>query len=194
MTPALASAGSPFLMTPAATAAGGCFTLLLTMACVSDVRHFRIPNWLVAVLFSAGVLYTCIRPGLLGSNLLFSVEGLALGFILWLPFYVLRWIGAGDVKLFAAAGVWLGPMSTVNAALVAALVGGVISLIWMVRRYGVQGTAMNTAMTLSAPTHVSGWRSSTSGRVRLPYGIALSVGALTVAWFPHALPLVGHAR
>src|SRR5690242_17218864 len=101
------SMGSPFLVTPAATVAGACFTVLLTIACVSDVRNLRIPNRLVGVVAGGGVFYALLRPEPLGASLLLGIEGLALGFILWIPFYVLRWIGAGDVKLFAAAGMWL---------------------------------------------------------------------------------------
>ena len=64
-----------------------------------------------------------VWPGLVRA-----LSGLALGFSIWIMFHVAGGMGAGDVKLFAAAAAWLGPGGAWRAALVAALAGGVLSL------------------------------------------------------------------
>ena len=51
------------------------------------------------------------------------------GIVLFLPFFLLRGMGAGDVKLLAALGAWLGPMQTIWLALFTSIAGGVMALV-----------------------------------------------------------------
>src|SRR5574339_1025174 len=116
---------------------GVVFTLLLLSGCVTDLRSRRIPNELVLAILVTGWLFafTAEEPWrALGS----SMAGAAIGFGIWIVFYLIGVIGAGDVKFFAAAGAWLGPGATWRAALVAAVVGGVIAIVMLLmeRRLG----------------------------------------------------------
>ena len=54
-----------------------------------------------------------------------SVGGWMLGAALFFPMFALRGMGAGDVKLLAAVGAWLGPLPVVSVALITAIAGGV---------------------------------------------------------------------
>src|SRR5438477_1353646 len=74
--------------------------LAATIALVTDLRSRRIPNWLTLSAFSAGVVLNIVASGTQGG--VSALEGAALGFGLLIPFYVLRVMGAGDVKLLAA--------------------------------------------------------------------------------------------
>ena len=125
----------PFEGAPVALAAGLVFSTILVVAAIGDLRTRRIPNKLVAVLAVAGIAYSVVRvpvlPGLLQAG-----GGLLAGLACWLPFYALGWLGAGDVKLYAAAGAWLGPARAAEGALVGALFGAVLSLIWMMKSQG----------------------------------------------------------
>lgn len=179
-----------FLTSASGVAAGSILTLLLLAACVSDARTRRIPNGIVALIGVSGLAYAvALRPGT--ASLLTALAAMALGIVVWLPFHVARMLGAGDVKLFAAASAWLAPMAVLNAALVAALAGGVLSLAWMIRH---QGGAF-TFFRLTQMASVSGMRTQVveararsgvaaerSQRARLPYGIAMSVGLLATFW------------
>ena len=166
-------------------AAGVVFSLLLAIACVSDLRSRRIPNALVLATLAAGVGFSiALDPALPGLGR--SVAGAATGLVIWLPFWMLRKIGAGDVKLFAAAGAWLGPADAVTAALAAAVLGAVLTLAWLVWEQGVGRTARGLA--LGAASAQSGVRVPgllvVPSRKRVPYGIALAAGAALVAWLP----------
>lgn len=172
----------------AALLAGCAFTLLLACACVSDARTRRIPNALVATLAVGGLLFSLAASPLL-PGLARGLGGLGLGLALWLPFYALRLLGAGDVKLFAAAGAWLGPMAVLEGALVAAVVGGLLSTVWLLRDLGLRRTVDVVALWGMLPWDPRSLHTEVlaGSRLRLPYGIALSIGAATVAWHPGLL-------
>jgi len=113
--------------------------------------------------------------------------GLLIGFACWLPFYALGWLGAGDVKLFAAAGSWLGPLRTIEGALVAAIAGAVLALVWMGWTYGARKGATDLAIALTLPSTLARGPAAQATRKTLPYGVALALGALTAAWAPGLL-------
>lgn len=169
-------------------AAGLIYTTLLVVACITDVRWRRIPNPLVLVLLLTGFAFSVWMepwwPGLLRA-----VAGLSLGFAIWILFHVAGGMGAGDVKLFAAAATWLGPNGAWRASLVAALVGGVLSLaalMWQRRtREGVERVAMSLSMLSLAP--LGKVAPDEQRKAYLPYGVALACGALLAAWVPGIL-------
>jgi prepilin peptidase CpaA len=168
-----------------ALVAGLVYSTILVVAAIGDLRTRRIPNKLVAVLAVAGIVYSVMRAPLV-SGLLQAGGGLLAGLACWLPFYMLGWLGAGDVKLYAAAGAWLGPARAAEGALIAALFGAVLSLIWMMKSHGVKETAQTLGMAAATPGMLS--RSSGSGkRSTLPYGVAIAFGAIWAAWMPRIL-------
>jgi len=173
--------------------AGAGFTGLLVCACVFDVRTRRIPNPLVAALLVTGFAYSVAQSTSVSTGLLHAGGGSFLGLALWLPFYGFRWMGAGDVKLFAAAGAWLGPMRTLEGALIAAFAGGVLAALWMLRTYGVAGTAVAASMSVRSPRTVVNHPVDAKSHRAIPYGVALSVGATLAAWFPDMLARVLNA-
>jgi prepilin peptidase CpaA len=157
------------------------FALLLLCACVSDVQRRRIPNSIVTMLAVTGVVYSVAASATASQALIMSFSGLSLGLLLWLPLYLARWLGAGDVKLFAAAGTWLGPARTLEGALIGALAGGVLAAIWMLCAYGLQGTA---ALGIANPRKIVNHGVDTKSRRAIPYGVALAIGAMAAALLP----------
>lgn len=110
--------------------------LLLLAAVRSDLRDHRIPNHLVLIGIVTGLMLHTILPtgnGFLGKGPgglgpWSSLQGLAIGAAVMFPFYFLRTMGAGDVKLMAAVGAILGPGDVIPAVLGTLLAGGLISL------------------------------------------------------------------
>ncbi len=176
---------APFGDTPFGIAAGIAFTGILAYAAIGDLRTRRIPNTLVAVLACSGLIYSVIGEPVI-PGLLRGLAGLTVGLACWLPFYALGWLGAGDVKLFAAAGAWLGPVGAIEGSLAGACAGAVLALVWMVRSRGMKGTTEVLGLAAGTPSILSpgdaGSRSST-----LPYGIAIAFGAIVAGWLPGLL-------
>jgi len=170
-------------------AAGVVYSLLLLIAAVADLRTRRIPNALVALLAAMGLVLATFgaapAPGLRASAL-----GLVTGLACWLPFYAAGWLGAGDVKMFAAASAWLGPLRALEGAGIAALAGGLLGITWMFWRYGTKG-ATNSLMVAASDPSLLAPSEEDLGRSRraLPYGVALAIGALAAGWMPKLLVL-----
>jgi prepilin peptidase CpaA len=74
--------------------------------------------------------------GLGQIGLLAALGGSMVGLLIMLPGYLFGGTGAGDVKLLAAAGAWLGPMGTVRAFVFTMLAGAAIAMaVGMYRMY-----------------------------------------------------------
>lgn len=165
---------------------------LLAAAVFTDVRSRRIPNHLVLVGLLAGLgLQASVTPGAGLFNqpfgalgLLPALGGMLLGLLLLLPMYALGAMGAGDVKLMAMVGVFLGPLDTLGATLASVLAGGVLALAVALaqRKLGkvaenVKVMALNSALRaagggdarVTAPPQATG---------QLPYAIAIASGSI----------------
>jgi prepilin peptidase CpaA len=179
---------SGFTMSPLSFAGGVCFSVALLVASIWDIRSRRIPNMLVLPFALLGIAYTAVllSPSVGVPR---ALLGLALGLGLWIPFYALRMLGAGDVKLFAAASCWLAHGQIVGAALASALAGGVLSLVGLVIAHGLGLTTFRIAHMARHPKMLATPLPVPAGRKTLPYGLAMTVGLLIAGWFPHWLGL-----
>jgi prepilin peptidase CpaA len=175
-----------FAASPLGFLAGAVFSMLLLVAAVEDVRSRRIPNVLVAPLALLGLAYSGLMPPSLGGALR-GVEGLMTGLVCWLPFYAFGWLGAGEVKMFAAAGAWLGPMRAVEGTFIAALLGAVVALLWMLRTRGVKDSFDTLGIATTLPVVLAETASSNTKARSIPYGVPMAAGALLAGWMPKLL-------
>src|SRR5438309_8848697 len=104
---------------------------VLAVASAADLRARRIPN---ALTFPAAALGLVLHAAFFGlDGLRESGQGLGLGLAMLFPLFVLRWMGAGDVKLMAAIGALKGPEFVFYACLWAAVFGGAFAIVGLVR-------------------------------------------------------------
>jgi prepilin peptidase CpaA len=101
---------------------------VLSVATWTDLRSRRIPNWLVLPFLVAGVGVSAWQNGWHGVAQ--SLEGLALGAVLFGVLFAMGGMGMGDVKLAAAIGAWIGPSQLLLALVLTGLAGGVMALVW----------------------------------------------------------------
>ena len=194
----------PYMNQAAIYLPGMVLALMLGAAVVFDVRAHRIPNKLVLAGIAVGVALHVTLPaggGLLDASsagapgFYKAMLGLASGFAVFLPLYLLRAMGAGDVKLMAVVGLYLGPASVLDAALLTLVCGGVMAVIvalWNgVFRHvmtNVRFMLMHTAvrvMTGGAPRV----EASAHSAGKLPYAVAIAGGVLLQVLLARA----GHA-
>lgn len=171
--------------------------MLLALAVWSDARHRRIPNILVLVTLLTGLLLHVggpegtaraglftDQPGALG--LWRAAGGALLALLIFLPFWLLRVLGAGDVKLFAAVGAFAGPVAVPNLALCVLLAGGVLALARLALFPGkdqVRHNLMALLGQLRPGTAGPGFDPRTQTAWRMPYGVAIAGGvAGYAAW------------
>ena len=110
----------------------GVLVVLASGATYWDLRSRRVPDFLTFSCALAGLLIGGLEKG--GAGLLFSASGLVLAGGVFFPFVVLGYVGAGDLKLLAAAGSLLGPVGAVWAVLLGSVLGGVWALAWLAVR------------------------------------------------------------
>lgn len=95
-------------------------------ATVEDLARRRVSNWTSLAALIGGIGCQMARHGWIGLPL--ALAGAACGFLVFLVFYVLGGMGAGDIKLMAGFGALLGYSKSFEAALWTAGVGGLIAL------------------------------------------------------------------
>lgn len=81
--------------------------------------------------FLAILMWLLVGHGLFGAEILSCVLAWLVALFLTLPAYALKWLGAGDVKMFAAIGLLTGLQFTLITFVVAALLAGFLSISWL---------------------------------------------------------------
>lgn len=154
-------------------------TGILIIAAGYDIKFQKIPNLLNYPTIIVALVYHSATDGLKG--LLFSLGGLTLGVaILTLP-YLIRGMGAGDVKLMGAVGAIIGPRKVFLAFLLTSIVGGVYALaLLLINRQSYQGVISRYLTTLkiflTTGHFVLTPASEDEKKPRLCYGVAIALG------------------
>ncbi len=137
------------------------------VATFTDVRSRRIPNWLVLPFLPLGIAVSAWFRGWHGVEQ--SLAGAGLGIAI---FGILYWkfgMGAGDVKLCAAIGAWIGPNQFLIAVVLIALAGGLVILIWAVSRSLLRMVGRRTKEEASLGSLME---------TKMPYAPAIAIGTL----------------
>ena len=161
----------------------GILFALLTIASITDYRTYKIPNWLTAGGIIFGLVYSVFVPFSRDFGFLWALGGMMLGFIVMLPGYVLRIMGAGDVKLMAMVGAFLGVDDCLHAVIYSFIVGGIAALGFALFNKAMTRMLQNVKdITQAMMFSVVGsfkpdLRITASQSVgKMPYGICISVG------------------
>jgi prepilin peptidase CpaA len=102
--------------------------VVLVIACFTDLRSRRIPNWLVFPFLVLGFVVSGWLQGWHGLEQ--SLEGFGLGLLVYGLLFWMGGMGAGDVKLCAAIGAWIGPYQLFIALIMTGMAGGIMVLCW----------------------------------------------------------------
>jgi len=119
------------------------------------------------------------------SGLGLALGGLAFGLAIMLPAYMLGVMGAGDVKLMAMAGAFLGFSATLHAVLWVFIAGGVAALAFALWKRSLGRMLSNTReateqLVLASMAGVRPGKSLASGQSigKLPYGVCIAIGTI----------------
>ena len=154
-------------------------------ACFTDLRSRRIPNVLTFGAAAAALVLHTVLGGWQGAGT--ASTGYLVGLALFIPFFLLGGMGAGDVKLVAAIGAWLGPMQAVWVVLFASIAGGILA-VGVALAHGYLGTAFANLRNLLwqwalvGPRPVAGLDLETSPGPRLAYAVPIFIGTAAAIW------------
>ena len=165
-------------MTPLPPLSEIALAALVIVAAVYDIRFRRIPNWLVITGFCLGLALNVFPVRLEGLTL--TLLGAGLAFAIYLPFFALRAMGAGDVKLMIAIGAFVGARNWLILFLITAILGGILAVCLLLIRGGLIRALKNVLFILGELV-----------RLRLPYqgDPALDVKHPRAVTLPHGVSI-----
>ena len=154
-------------------------------ACITDVRTRRIPNVLTVGAAIAALGVGATTGGFTGATT--AVSGWLVGAAVFFIPFALRGLGAGDVKLMAALGAWLGPADALWLAVHTALAGGIVALA-VAFAHGYLRAALSNVGLLLTHWRVRGLRAlpeitlEGSAGPRLAYAVPIFCGLVMTLW------------
>lgn len=153
---------------------GICLGILFLFAVFDSIRG-RIPNLHVVLsLLLALVLQAGVSGG---SGAAGFLAGSALGLLVFLPFYMVGGVAAGDVKLMAVVGGFLGWQAVLWAAACTLIAGTALGLLYMLCRGGLGDFLQRCWASLALREYIPPGANDVS-RDRIPYAIAIFAGTL----------------
>lgn len=171
-----------------------CLFGIVVIAAFTDLREQRVPNWLTGPGLLCAFALHGIYSGLAGLG--FAVMGAAAGFGLLIAFYAVGGMGAGDVKLMAVVGGFLGVYAVFWVFLVTGVVGGfyavLLLLLPQVSKLGAVAALKNAATEakVAAMTGQVGPILPDGDAPKLCYAVCIAIAVFAVVM--HGGPL-GHA-
>lgn len=155
--------------------------VLVVSAAITDLAIRKIPNLFLLLAWCAVLglhLVDTASAAAIGN----ALGGAFVGFALFLPLYVVRGMAAGDVKLMATVGLFLGPAETLQTCILTWCAGGVMALVMILftRRWS---DAYVNLRSLLLPMLRIGPMVQASVMARpsvgsMPYGLAIAVTTL----------------
>jgi prepilin peptidase CpaA len=173
-------------------------TTLSMRVIASDLYARRVPNrWLLGALLLGALLlaWLAMHQGI--ASIAPHAAGLLLGLCSLLPFYVMRWMGAGDVKFFAVLGFLLGWQALLPVWIGASLLAGVHAVaVYSWRSLRLYLPLRLTLLQHNAAQHralapaLHQLQQARGGRQGIPY--AAYLGLTSIGWI--AWTLLGGAQ
>lgn len=166
---------------------------LVLAAAYWDLRQRRIPNALVLVGAIVGLLLQAALEG--PSGVLVASLGVVVGISIFIPGYLLGFTGAGDAKLMASIGAFLGPLGVFQVGVLSILAGGIFGLLLFAYGLLSRGAILPwSRYTLMArtfyftgrPLYIAPKDGEVMGR-KFPFAVSIAIG--TTGWMIWQWPL-----
>mgnify|MGYP001175631313 CR=1 FL=1 len=164
--------------------------LLIVATTMIDLLQHRIPNLLCICVLGLGITMQSYSAGWEGA--ITAASGSVTGLLLFLPLYLFKGMGAGDVKMMASLGALFGPFNTLIAAAFALVIGGLLAMIYLLLRLFLfldWGKAVHVLKSFLTSIRLLAYTRqyfppendiAELASMRFPYALAIAGGALIV--------------
>ena len=160
---------------------------ILILAAWIDGKELKVPNWITFPMVLSGLVYSTVA----GDGFVAGILGMCCGLACLLPLYSVGGMGAGDVKLMAGIGAWVGWQVTFYSFSVSVVVGAIMAVLMVAYRGTWKKHYANFLQILSEWTIIRNpYELSEIAAERkptmflLPYGIPICIG--TIGYFMYA--------
>lgn len=148
-------------------------------ATIDDLARRQIANWIPAAALAAGFGWQIGQNGVWpGAG--YALAGAAVGFTVFLIFYLMGGMGGGDVKLMAGFGALLGVSGVLWAALLTAGIGGILAVAVLalraVKRVFRRGAESADGTAKPSPSQISSTQEIAQMKESIPYAPAITLG------------------
>jgi len=161
------------------------FLICVSFAVITDFRTLLIPNWISLALLAAFAPFAVLHLPLSAIGEHFLVMAIVLTLSVF--FFVVGWVGGGDVKLMSAIALWMGPGHVAAFVVLMALLGGMLAIsIMAIEKFGrwLDPRVLNLALFRRL--------GELADSRQCPYGVAIGVAGLIVSF--DLFTSVGEAR
>lgn len=156
--------------------------VFLAGAVASDVMRHRLPNFYLLAGLCIAIIAWGWQAGV--DGLLDVLAGAVVGLLLFLPMYALGGMAAGDVKLMAVTGAFIGYPAVLWAAALSIISGGVLAMIYLAFKGSIRRFLLRYWLMVATRTYLPA-DADDPARHRFPYALAVAVGTLTsLYWHP----------
>jgi prepilin peptidase CpaA len=157
--------------------------VLLGAAVCSDLRSQRIPNVYLLLGVTAAAAVQMWLSGV--DGLIAWGGGLTIGLLCFLPLYSFGGMAAGDVKLIAVAGSYLGVSGAFLAVAFSLMAGTVLGLGVLLYKKQLFRSLQRYWAIASLRTYIDP-PVDDAARQRFPYAVAILLGSLLSVYFKFA--------
>lgn len=159
--------------------------IIIVAAAFFDIKERRIPNWIILLGLIAGLALGALQSS---TQLIFNVVGFFAGIMALMIPFGFGWMGAGDVKLFAAVGALVGYKALPRVFFYSCIVAGTIALIALALRRAREMSfkyfwADCKFMLLTLGTRLPESTPLDSGAYSVPWGVAIGAGTIMAYYF-----------
>ena len=156
---------------------------LVICAAISDAKSRRIPNWLSGFGLIAAFTLHIAQNGLHGAW--FAAQGMVAAFAFYMVLYLIRALGAGDVKLMAAVGAFAGLALWIQIFVATAVIGAAAALALSLAKGRLKTTVWNTGFIAGELLHFrapyianKALDVKSPASITMPHGISIAFAVL----------------
>lgn len=172
-------------MTALPLAAQAALAAVVVTAAATDLHRRQIPNWLTLGGIVAGfAIYTTLYGW---RGLKFAALGFGLATLIFLPLFLMRWLGGGDVKLMGAVAALVGAENLIFVFILDSLLGGVAALGVILFR-GRLGRTLRNIPRIFGKDRDGELEAGHEKSTGLPRAVTIAAASLALLWMLSRAP------
>lgn len=108
-----------------------CLFLLTLLAVYQDIKSYKIKNYTIIIGIITGLSINIVEVGFIDTYPF--LIGMTLPIIILFPLFLIKALGAGDIKLYSVIGGFYGTYYLVRVLIISFIFAAILSLIYLIK-------------------------------------------------------------